>query len=101
MNRNYLARPHQSPGRAASPSRPRHRLGTATIGSVAAQVGVSGAEGRKWQMVKPAESAVPNLVLSDLRDAQGWSQEEEADRLNDLARAKGLPDTITANAVSR
>ena len=52
-------------------------------------------------MVKPAESAVPNLALSDLRDAQGWSQEEEADRLNELARAKGLPDTITANAVSR
>jgi transcriptional regulator with XRE-family HTH domain len=51
--------------------------------------------------VKPAESAVPNLALSDLRDAQGWSQEEEADRLNELARAKGLPDTITANAVSR
>jgi transcriptional regulator with XRE-family HTH domain len=52
-------------------------------------------------MVKPAESAVPNLALSDLRDAQGWSQEEEAERLNELARAKGLPDTITANAVSR
>src|SRR5215204_804808 len=52
-------------------------------------------------MVKPAESAVPNLALSDLRDAQGWSQEEEADRLNELARAKGLPDTITATAVSR
>jgi transcriptional regulator with XRE-family HTH domain len=52
-------------------------------------------------MVKPAETAVPNLALSDLRDAQGWSQEEEAERLNELARAKGLPDTITANAVSR
>lgn len=52
-------------------------------------------------MVKPAESAVPNLALSDLRDAQGWSQEEEAERLNELARAKDLPDTITANAVSR
>jgi transcriptional regulator with XRE-family HTH domain len=52
-------------------------------------------------MVKPAVTAAPNLALSDLRDAQGWSQEEEADRLNELARAKGLPDTITANAVSR
>ena len=52
-------------------------------------------------MVKPAESAMPNLALSDLRDAQGWSQEEEAERLNELASAKGLPDTITANAVSR
>lgn len=39
-------------------------------------------------MVKPAKSAVPNLALSDLRDAQGWSQEEEADRLNELARAQ-------------
>ena len=52
-------------------------------------------------MPKPAEAAVPNLALYDLRDARGWSQQDEADRLNELARQHGLPDAITANVVSR
>ena len=52
-------------------------------------------------MPKPAEAAVPNLALYDLRDARGWSQQDEADRLNELARHHGLPDAITANVVSR
>jgi transcriptional regulator with XRE-family HTH domain len=48
-----------------------------------------------------AESATPNLVLYNIRDATGASQQDTANALNRLAAAKGNVGSVTANQYSR
>lgn len=53
-------------------------------------------------MTRPVRDAVPNRALSELRARAGLSQQEVADRLNDLAvRDGGREGSVTANTVSR
>jgi transcriptional regulator with XRE-family HTH domain len=50
----------------------------------------------------PAREALPNIVLANLRDAHGLTQQEVADRLNELALAEtGKTDNVTATTVSK
>lgn len=55
-------------------------------------------------MTVRAREAVPNAVLYNLRDAAGLSQQELADRINELAgeeRPRPRTASVTANTVSR
>jgi transcriptional regulator with XRE-family HTH domain len=53
-------------------------------------------------MVTPAREAVPNLVLANLRDAHALTQEEVADRLNEMAfEETGKHDNVTPTTVSK
>lgn len=46
-------------------------------------------------------NAVPNVALYNLRDAAGWSQQELADHLNEIAREYGEVGAIDGNHISR
>ncbi|MGH3645993.1 MAG: helix-turn-helix domain-containing protein [Micromonosporaceae bacterium] len=51
--------------------------------------------------MRRAVDAVPNVVLYNLRDAAGESQQDVADALNDLAAQRAKPVSVTANQISR
>jgi transcriptional regulator with XRE-family HTH domain len=52
--------------------------------------------------VHSKEDAVPNVALVNLREGQALSQQEVADKLNEMAQEEtGHPDSITATTVSR
>ncbi|WP_432838887.1 XRE family transcriptional regulator [Dactylosporangium sp. CA-092794] len=52
-------------------------------------------------MASSAADATPNLVLYNLREGAGETQQDVADALNDLGAKHGRPIAITANQVSR
>ena len=52
-------------------------------------------------MAISARDAVPNLTLYNLRDAAGWSQQEVAEGLNQLARRHGYGWSCTTQTYSR
>lgn len=56
---------------------------------------------RGVDMAIKARDAVPNAALYNLRDAQGWSQQEVADGLNTLATSHPHHWSCTAQTVSR
>jgi transcriptional regulator with XRE-family HTH domain len=52
--------------------------------------------------VRSKEDAVPNIALVNLREGQALSQQEVADKLNEMAREEtGHPDSITDTTISR
>ncbi len=52
-------------------------------------------------MARTADEAQPNAALRERRLRRGWSQQELADAVNDLAAGRGVPIVLTANDVSR
>lgn len=52
-------------------------------------------------MAVRARDAIPNVTLYNLRDAAGWSQQEVADGLNQLAQQHRYKWSCTAQTVSR
>ncbi len=53
------------------------------------------------EMPRIRREPTPNVVLYNLRDARGETQEQVAEALNALARARGQSTAITGNHVSR
>jgi transcriptional regulator with XRE-family HTH domain len=53
-------------------------------------------------MVLLAGEATPNFVLLGLRESRGWTQEETAEKLNELCEQEtGKRDSVTAGTISR